>query len=866
MLNTINPSAFAEILTKGLSFGTIILDRDYRITLWNEWMEKHSGIRERHIIGQNIFEKYPEIQERNKNKYITECMERQIPFLLSPLIHNHLIPLNIVKGTEDIRMIQNVRIYPLPDDEGNILGVLIIIMDLTEQVIHEKEVFRLTCLLDGIRNIDQLITRAESEDELLRGVCRTLVGHIGYMLSWVGLLDESDHIRVATFAWAEHEISESEITEHDLKDALEMVGNSFKIKGRPMVERIEEDMFSAPLYSEFATRTGYNSFCSLPIKIGDDFIGTLNIHSKEKNVFQEEELVLLEEVASDISFGIKTLREREKKRQAETELRESQKKMWLMIEQLTESRKAAEIANKAKSEFLANMGHEIRTPMNIILGMTDIVLGGELTSDQRDLLETVRGSADSLMELLNDILDLSTIEAGKLKMEETAFELEGFLASVIREMASDAHRKGLELACHFKFDVPLFISGYPERLRQILLNLMGNAIKFTKTGEVILKAEKETENLTDMMLHFSVTDTGIGIFPEQIAFIFDRFTQGDGSSTRRYGGIGLGTAISKQLVEMMGGQIWVESTPGRGSVFHFTIRAKQKHKPEPRPKYAELDGLILLIADDNDSSREILAEMVSRWNIIPIGAKNGQTALKKLKRIRAEGGYPDMVLLDADMPGTNGHELAEQLRMTNKTENMPVIFLTSSEDNYKHLSHQNLPGAVCLPKPVLPTALLKTMLAVRRDHQRHALTQKKNEIPQKQKTTMSGTEKKFRILVAEDNQFNQMLISVLLNKGGHEVVAVGDGKAAADAFVREQFDLIFMDIHMPDTDGLEATRIIRDKEKNTGSHIPIVAITADGEKNDLNKCAEAGMDSHIIKPFNYDNIFAAIERNLKLKT
>ncbi len=739
-------------------------------------------------------------------------------------------------------------------------------MNLTEQILHEKEVIRLTCVLEGIRNIDQLITRAESEDELLMGVCRTLVENIGYMLSWVGFADESDHIRVATFARAEHEISEFEITEYDIKDVLEMIGNSFKIKGTPMVEWIEDDTFSAPPYSEFAAKTGYNSFCSLPIKIDDYFIGTLNIHSKEKNVFQGEELVLLEEVASDISFGIKTLRDREKKRQAEAELRDSQENLWLMIEQLTESRKTAEIANKAKSEFLANMSHEIRTPMNIIMGMTDMVLGSDLSSDQRELLETVQSSADSLMSLLNDILDLSKIEAGRLNLEETEFELESLLASVIKEISSDSHQKGLELICHFKFDVPIFIRGYPDRLRQILINLVGNAIKFTETGEVILKVEKKAEYLTEMF-YFSVADTGMGIFPEQIEHIFERFTQGDGSSTRRYGGTGLGTALSKQLVEMMGGQIWAESSPGGGSVFHFTIRAKQNHKPEQRLRYAELDGLIILIADDNESSRVILSEMLARWNIIPIATKNGQTALERLERIRTAGETPDLLLIDADMPGTDGTELAEQLRVINRTNDMPVIFLTSSEDNHKSLSHRNLPNTVCLVKPVLPTALLKTILTVWRDHQHYALTQKKNETAPKQKNIVTRAEKKLRILVAEDNLFNQTLVSVLLNKGGHEVVAVGDGEAAADAFAREHFDMIFMDIQMPDTDGLEATRIIRDKEKNTGSHIPIVAMTVYGEDSDLDNCAEAGMDDHITKPFKHDEIFAAIERiqNLKLE-
>ncbi len=568
MLNqTGNDSAFGGILTDGLPAGIVAVDREYRITRWNYWMEKHSNIREQDILGQNLFDKYPDIRERGRDRFLTECIEKTRPFLLSPIIHQHFIPLDIVKNDESIRMIQNVRIYPLTKS-GICEGAVIVISDLTEQILHEKEIERLNRILRGIRNIDRLIVRTESERELLNGITGILTEDIGYRLACIGLAEKTAIVRPAAVAVAGYGVSETESIRNDLEDIL----NIFRTQETPLKNRIQEDSVSE--LRDLAEKTGFASFCFLPIRIDGHFVGVLNIYSEKKYAFQGEEFELLHDVTSDISFAIKTLRDRAARRQAEADLRASRKNLLFMIGELTVARKAAESGTLAKKQFIVNMNHEVRTKVHIIVGMINMVLMSPLDSEQRNLLNNARISADSLMNLFTNIIDIADAASDRLELEEIDFDLRFLWESVINDVTPDIRRKGLDLISNTGFDFPLYIYADPGRLTRIVASLVENAVKFTGQGKIVLSAEKEAENEKEIILHFSVADTGIGIGPEDIHRIFETFTQADGTSTRRYPGIGTGLTLSGQLIKMMGGRLWAESTPEKGSTFHFTVKVK----------------------------------------------------------------------------------------------------------------------------------------------------------------------------------------------------------------------------------------------------------------------------------------------------
>jgi PAS domain S-box-containing protein len=795
--------------------GVLTTDAEGRVTRLNSVAEQLTGWPEAEAKGRPADEVFRIINEETRRPAVLPVED----VLRTGAIHglaNHTV-LIARDGAE--RAIADSA-APIRDPDGRLLGIVLVFRDVTTERRAEREIRRLNETLE--QRVRERTAELRETEERFRLLVEAVTEYAILMLDPEG--------RVVSWNAGAERVQGYR--------AEEVVGRHFSLFYPP------EDVAAGKPQRELEVAAATGRFEDEGWRVrkdGSRFIADTVISA-------------VRDGAGPLRGFAKITRDITERRRAEESLRslnaELEQRVAARTRELASAKEVAEAASRAKSEFLANVSHEVRTPMNAIMGMTDLVLETPLTAEQRRFLTTVRESADSLLGVLNDILDFSKIEAGRLELEEMPFSVREVIEGTAIALAERAQCKGLELACHVTSEVPETLVGDAGRVRQILVNLIGNAIKFTERGEVVVRAGIEAAEARDVTLHCSVTDTGIGIPSDKQRIIFDAFRQADASVSRQFGGTGLGLAICAQLAARMRGRIWVESQVGRGSVFHVTARlgVAQDARPQAPVSLTQLRGLRVLIVDDNATNRLIYEEQTTAWGLRPTAVESSEQALAAVEAALGAGDPYALVLLDRQMPEMDGYQFTERLRSRPELGTPTVLMLSSTGDLGDAERRRELGIAACLVKPVRQSELLNTIMRV----MGLAATAK-------HKPAEAPAARPLRILLAEDYPLNQELAVQLLERRGHTVVVAANGVEALRRLEAEDFDVVLMDIQMPVMDGYAATAAIRDPKSAVRRHdIPIVATTAHAMKGDRDRCLAAGMNGYVSKPFTAAELTGAL--------
>ena len=834
--------------------GVIATDVAGRILLINGVAERLTGWTDEAAVGQSLQAVFRIVNEQS-GQPCEDPVARVLQTGLIVGLANHTV---LVARDGAHRNIADSG-APIRDAEGRVIGVVLVFRDVTAAQQAEEAVRLNESRLEAVLRLHQM-SRA-SLQEITDFTLEAAVSLTGSTLGYLAFLNDDESV-LTMHAWSKAAMAQCAIIDKPIVYPVINTG----LWGEAVRQRkpVITNDYQAPSPLKKGYPDGHvrvTRHMNAPIFDGERIVIVAGVGNKAApydDADVRQLTLLMQGMWQLLHHREAELALQKAHDELESRVRDRTADLARANAELEKARDAAEAASRAKSAFLANMSHEIRTPLNAIIGMTELVLKGSLAAQQREYLGTVRDSGEALLSVINDVLDFSKIEAGKLVLECDAFDLRESLGDTMKSFALRAYQQGLELACYIHPDVPHRVIGDYNRLRQVVVNLVGNAIKFTPQGEVTLEVTVEARCADCVTLHFTVTDTGIGIPADKRTKIFEMFEQADSSIRRRHGGSGLGLAIAARLVALMDGGLWVESAVGSGSRFHFTAALSLAPDEPAAPVPSEpvcLHGMPVLVVDDNATNRHILDEILRSWQMQPVVVSEAWEAIRALQQAVREGQPYRLMLTDAHMPGVDGFTLVEHIRGDPDTSSTVVIMLTSGDRPDDAVCCERLNIAAYLLKPVKQSELLEAIES--------ALGVAAPVAPPAAPVEAAPPLRALRVLLAEDSPVNQKLAVAILSGQGHAVSLANNGLEAIAATAAERFDVVLMDVQMPELDGLEAAAAIRARERQTGQHVPIIAMTAHALKGDRQRCLAAGMDGYVAKPIRVEELFQAIDAVLR---